>query len=179
MSNASHLSGNPENFEDTSTKEDSVKLGLLIPALALSLFASTVHAEEQQRTKSLHEQFTGQGYGMAGCGLGSIVFGQEPGMVQVVAATTNNWIVPQTFAISTGTSNCGASGKMQRASQFIEINKVALDNDLARGTGETITSLGQVMGCTNSDFATNLRSSYSLGTSQEQLTMAANNACKI
>ena len=156
-----------------------MKASLLIPALAMSLFAVTVHAEEKQKTKSLHEQFTGQGYGMAGCGLGSIVFGQEPGFVQVVAATTNNWIVPQSFAISTGTSNCGESGKAQRAAQFIEVNKVALDNDLARGTGETITSLSEVMGCKNTDFATSLRKTYSLGSTQEQLTQAADQACKI
>ncbi|MEN0057326.1 MAG: DUF3015 family protein, partial [Bdellovibrio sp.] len=45
-------------------------------------------------------------YGTAGCGLGSLVFGNEKGPVQIVAATLNGTGV-QTFGITTGTSNCG------------------------------------------------------------------------
>ena len=47
------------------------------------------------------------GYGSAGCGLGAIVFGSKPGMIQVLAATTNATFYSQTFGITTGTSECG------------------------------------------------------------------------
>ena len=50
------------------------------------------------------------GYGDAGCGLGSIVFGSEQGGVQVLAATTNGTFYSQTFGITTGTSNCNPAG---------------------------------------------------------------------
>jgi hypothetical protein len=151
---------------------------LVSSLIAMALIAGGTAAQAAGKKQSLHDQFTGQGYGMAGCGLGSIVFGDKPGMIQVVAATLNGTGY-QTFAISTGTSNCGDSGKMARANQFIEVNKVAVENDLARGTGEAVASLGIVMGCQNSDFSTQLRRNYSTGASVEQMSQAAATACKL
>ena len=89
------------------------------------------------------------GYGAAGCGLGSMVFGNKPGIYQIVAATVNGTGV-QTFGLTTGTSNCdgslmgGAGAKV-----FIEANKEALAKDIARGQGETLTNLSQLAGCSN------------------------------
>ena len=87
-------------------------------------------------------------YGAAGCGLGSMVFGNKPGVMQILAATTNGTFASQTFGITTGTSNCdgslmgGAGAKV-----FIEANKEALAKDIARGQGETLTNLSQLAGC--------------------------------
>ena len=39
-------------------------------------------------------------YGLAGCGLGSMVFGDQKGMIQILAATTNNTFGTQTFGIT-------------------------------------------------------------------------------
>ena len=39
-----------------------------------------------------------ENYGMAGCGLGSLAFHENTTGMQILAATTNNIIVPQTFA---------------------------------------------------------------------------------
>ncbi len=154
---------------------------LSIAALGLILGTSVAQADgtaPKQKKQSLHEQFSGQGYGTAGCGLGSIVFGEAPGIVQVAAGILN-MTGYQTFAISSGTSNCGESGKVARANQFIEVNKVSLENDLARGTGESVAALGEVMGCQNTDFSTSLRKSYAVGSSNEQLSQAADKACKL
>ena len=155
-----------------------MKILLVIAALAMGVSVAQAQNAPKQKKQSLHDQFSGQGYGTAGCGLGSIVFGDAPGMVQIVAATVN-MTGYQTSAITTGTSNCGDSGKTARANQFIEVNKVSLENDLARGTGETVSALGEVMGCHNSDFSTTLRRSYSVGSSNEQLAQAADQACKL
>jgi hypothetical protein len=84
------------------------------------------------------------GYGSAGCGLGSMVIGNSQGFSQVFAATTNGTSGSQTFGISSGTSNCAAGGST--ASLFIEANKVALSNDVARGRGESLTALSQIYG---------------------------------
>jgi hypothetical protein len=89
------------------------------------------------------------GYGDAGCGLGSVVFGSKQGMVQVLAATTNGTFGSQTFGISTGTSNCSGAGK--EAAAFIDVNKESLANDIARGQGETVNSLASIYGCQNSE----------------------------
>jgi hypothetical protein len=87
------------------------------------------------------------GYGAAGCGLGSLVWGTKPGVYQILAVTTNA-TGGQVFGITTGTSNCdgsllgGAGAKV-----FIEANKEALAKDIARGQGETLTNLSQLAGC--------------------------------
>jgi len=89
-------------------------------------------------------------YGDAGCGLGSMLFGAQPGIVQVLAATTNGTFGSQTFGITSGTSNCGASGAIIQAQQFVEGNRDAMAKDISRGQGETIASLSKLAGCSSS-----------------------------
>jgi len=106
--------------------------------------------EKPARRKSLHEEFTGQGYGMAGCGLGSVVFGEQPGKIQIISATINSTAGSQTFGISSGTSNCTDTMRTANAGVFIEVNRVALESDIARGQGETIAHLSAIMECQDS-----------------------------
>ncbi len=86
-------------------------------------------------------------YGMAGCGLGSLVVKDKPGAIQIVGAILNDILFPQTFAITTGTSNC--SHDMSHAALFISINRDALAKDIARGQGETLDGLTRLMGCSD------------------------------
>jgi hypothetical protein len=100
-------------------------------------------------------------YGMAGCGLGAVVFKDKPGKIQIVASTLNNLVSPQTSAITSGTSNCTeeASGV---AALFININQEAVRKDAARGEGETLRSLARIYGCSDSvDFGPALQKNYS------------------
>ena len=82
-------------------------------------------------------------YGQGGCGLGSIMFGKKH---QVLAATFNNSSGNQTFGITSGTSNCVQGAKMALV-PFIKTNKAQLENDAAKGAGESLVSLGSLMGC--------------------------------
>jgi hypothetical protein len=104
-------------------------------------------------------------YGPAGCGLGSVVFeGDRTWWKQVLAATTNTTGM-QTIAITLGTSNCDSPTpfKVSQVQAFVEANRVALANDVARGEGETIITLAQVYGCAESqEFAQALKNDYSL-----------------
>lgn len=86
-------------------------------------------------------------YGAAGCGLGSVLFGSQPGFVQVVAATTNGCFGTQTFGITTGTLNCGSPATAAGAKVFIDANREAVAKDIARGSGETIATLTSLAGC--------------------------------
>src|SRR5690242_1639367 len=87
-------------------------------------------------------------YGTAGCGLGSIVFGSSPGIIQILAATTNGFLGTQTFGITSGTSNCSnTGGGSSSAAAFVETNREALAKDISRGNGETITNLATLSGC--------------------------------
>ncbi len=95
-------------------------------------------------------------YGEAGCGLGALVFGQEntPGK-QILAATTNG-IGGQTFAITSGTSNCSAGGviKAQREqAAFAEVNFQDLKANMAAGGGEFLASFATLLGCEDSSKA--------------------------
>ncbi|MCU0656613.1 MAG: DUF3015 domain-containing protein [Polyangiaceae bacterium] len=91
------------------------------------------------------------GYGTAGCGLGSIVFGNKSGIVQIFAATTNGTSASQTFGITSGTSNCkDTGGGKASAKAFIEANREALAKEIARGKGESIKNLATIAGCGNS-----------------------------
>jgi hypothetical protein len=77
-----------------------------------------------------------------------MIFGDQKGMIQVLAATTNGTFGSQTFGITSGTSNCGEAGfSSSGARTFIEGNREALAKDAARGGGETITTLSAVAGC--------------------------------
>ncbi len=95
----------------------------------------------------LYDQFSGQGYGAAGCGLGSIVFGPKPGPIQIAAATLNAIALNQTFGITTGTSNCDIPESAYPAAAFIEANKETLAKDFSRGEGESIASLATLLKC--------------------------------
>jgi hypothetical protein len=87
-------------------------------------------------------------FGLAGCGLGSMIFGDQKGAIQILAATTNSTFGSQTFGITSGTSNCVESGSgTTGARNFIEGNREALAKDAARGSGETITTLTAMAGC--------------------------------
>ena len=88
-------------------------------------------------------------YGAAGCGLGSVLFGNQPGFIQVVAATTNGIFGNQTFGITTGTLNCGSPATAAGAKVFIDANREALAKDMARGSGETIATLTSLTGCSD------------------------------
>lgn len=95
-----------------------------------------------------------QGYGMAGCGLGSLVFQTDNSTFkQILASTTNNILVPQTFAITTGTSNCTAGGVLKSEKEqaaFVEVNFRDLKRDMAAGGGEFLNSFGTLLGCEDS-----------------------------
>ncbi len=155
---------------------------LLKAIMAICVIASLGQAQAAGKKKA--HQSSGHGYGMAGCGLGGVILGEKRGLIQIFAASLNEISANQIFGISSGTLNCGESGKSAKAEQFIEVNKVALQNDIARGQGETLTSLSQVLECKNGDFTTTLKSNYqqafpSGGASAEQMQAVAYQSCQI
>jgi hypothetical protein len=99
----------------------------------------------------------GKGIGPAGCGLGNVVLGTDN---QIFAATTNGSSGSQTFGITSGTSNCVDSSRMAQIENYVETNKVALSNDAARGQGETLANLSQMMGCESQSFGGVVKSNY-------------------
>ncbi len=95
-------------------------------------------------------------YGMAGCGLGSLVIKKNDTMGQITAATLNATGV-QTFGISTGSSNCRVNRNMAQLEQevFMTANFASLAKDAAQGDGRHLRAFAEVLGCSDriNDFA--------------------------
>ena len=94
------------------------------------------------------------GYGAAGCGLGSLVFGDQTGPVQILAGTTNGTAGSQTFGITSGTSNCGGSlltSANERLTPFVVANLDNLAKDIASGSGESMETLVELLNVPASD----------------------------
>jgi hypothetical protein len=134
---------------------------LLLVVLAVVGLSTAAHAQKKEKKQSLHDSMSGQGYGLAGCGLGSIVFGPQPGMIQVVAATLNGTAGSQTFGITTGTSNCDMPEAAMAAASFIEVNKEVVSKEAARGEGESIDNLASIFQCSDYNlFRTRVKENY-------------------
>lgn len=110
--------------------------------------------------------FAAKPYGMAGCGFGSQVVGKQGN--QIVAATTN-WTGTQTFAVSSGTSNCvTASEQTAMIKNFIEANYASLVTDMAKGQGDTVKTLSNFYGCDNNAFASEMMTNYEMITTNTE-----------
>jgi hypothetical protein len=119
----------------------------LVVALAIAMFASPAAAQ----SKETKDAIRGSGrYGTAGCGLGSLAFGDQAGGVQILASTTNALFGTQTFGITTGTSNCGPSVFASGTKNFVEANREAVAKDISRGQGEAVGALTMINGCEDS-----------------------------
>lgn len=114
-------------------------------------------------------------FSRSGCGLGTLVMGKDGN--QILSATTNGTFGSQTFGITSGTSNCtddGAVASNQEMPLFVETNRVALESDIARGSGETLASLSVIMGCSNAaQLASALQANYQVIFSSAKAESAA------
>jgi hypothetical protein len=151
---------------------------------ALMVALILVGAVAQARVSS-SDLSNGNSYGTAGCGLGAMVFGDKKGPLQIIAATLNGVIsANQTFGMTSGTSNCGPSVFSQaEAKAFIDNNSVALENDVVRGQGETLSTLSKIMKCDESVLSVtlknNYKSIYSAGSSSDKVMETAQKVCAI
>ena len=98
-----------------------------------------------------------------GCGLGSMAWRGQSGILpQVAAVTTNGTFGTQTFGITFGTSGCDPNGRVTGGTQkmvlaFLENNLEQFAMDAAAGQGETLTTLAGIM---NMDEKTVAEKSY-------------------
>ena len=85
-----------------------------------------------------------------GCGLGSMAWRGQSGILpQSLAITTNHW-ASNTLGVTFGTSGCdpngrvtGGTGRMMLA--FLQDNMEQFAMDASKGEGETITTLAGIM----------------------------------
>ena len=93
-----------------------------------------------------------------GCGLGSMAFEGNDGLIsQVSAATTTGSSGNQTFGITSGTSNCTEFENWtsnQKVNVFVADNMDSLAKDIARGKGEHLDTLASLMNIPQKDRVT-------------------------
>ena len=92
-----------------------------------------------------------------GCGLGSMAFEGNDGLIsQVSAATTNGSSGSQTFGITSGTSNCTQYSTWtsnEKVNVFVADNMDSLAKDIAKGKGEHLDTLASLMNIPQKDRA--------------------------
>ena len=90
-------------------------------------------------------------YDSTGCGLGSMAWRGQSGIIpQILAVTTNETFGNQTFGITFGTSGCDPNGRISGGTQkmvfsFLENNMEQFAIDVAAGEGETLTTLAGIL----------------------------------
>jgi hypothetical protein len=90
-------------------------------------------------------------YDSTGCGLGSMAWRGQSGIVpQILAVTTNETFGNQTFGITSGTSGCDPNGRITGGTQkmilsFLQNNMEQFAIDAAAGEGETLTTLAGIL----------------------------------
>ena len=153
----------------------SIKSLSVILAFGMLLVATTDAMAKKKRrkkkrkkadTEEMGESSYRAAYGMAGCGLGSIIF-KKNNKMQILAATTNVYAF-QTSAITTGTSNCKEGNAMAQLKMeqevFVSANLNSLSKDVAQGEGRYLRAFAEVLGCSGDElfdaFADASRSNY-------------------
>ena len=96
-------------------------------------------------------------YGMAGCGLWSLVIKEKDKGPQIAVSVLESFLFgSQTFAITSGSSNC-VDGKsevaMAEKKVYISSNLNSLSKEAAQGSGLHILALAEVYGCPGDEFA--------------------------
>lgn len=135
------------------------KYPLLIALLVSLTFASSVLAA---------------GYGTAGCGFGGMVIKDNKTLPQIGAWFLNSLLGNQTFAMTSGTSECKSAFSMAQNEQnsFVAANYNNLAKEMAIGEGESLNTLAGLMGCSTNQthhFAAFAKDNYtSIFTSEQE-----------
>ncbi len=107
-----------------------------------------------------------------GCGLGSMIIKDDSSaLLLALQATTNGTSMNQTFGITSGTLGCTKTKLVmnERAEEFVASNMDILAKEIARGSGESIDTLAELLSIEDkAAFSASLQTNYnSIYTSQK------------
>ncbi len=107
-----------------------------------------------------------------GCGLGSMIIKDDSSAVLLaLQATTNGTSMNQIFGITSGTLGCTKTKLVmnERAEEFVASNMDILAKEIARGSGESIDTLAELLSIEDkATFSASLQANYnSIYTSQK------------
>lgn len=112
-----------------------------------------------------------------GCGLGSMAWRGQSGIIpQSLAITTNHWF-SNTIGVTLGTSGCdpngrvtGGTGRMTLA--FLQDNMEQFAMDAAAGKGETIDTLAGILDVDSEKFGKNIQQNFAYIFSEDNIEVA-------
>ncbi|MGQ9843272.1 MAG: DUF3015 domain-containing protein [Spirochaetota bacterium] len=91
----------------------------------------------------------------AGCGLGSMIFGDKDGLLfEILATTTNGTFGNQTFGMTSGTLGCAPFKGIvsnEKINLYVADNMDNLAKDIAKGNGEYLETLALLMNVPDSE----------------------------
>lgn len=132
---------------------------LLILSLALTLsFSVNAFAQQAKGAKpAAKKHAAAESYevpwGMAGCSIWNYVIKDKEQGPQIGVWALEHFVFGvQTFAISSGTSNCvdGASARTTVENEqevFMSVNLASLEKEAAQGQGQHLDTLAEILGC--------------------------------
>ena len=99
-----------------------------------------------------------------GCGLGAMIIKDDSSAVLLaLQATTNGTSGNQTFGITSGTLGCKKTKFVlnDQAAEFVAANMDTLAKEIAKGEGESIDTLAELLNIKDKEtFASNLQANY-------------------
>lgn len=114
-----------------------------------------------------------------GCGLGTVLFKDQDGLLsQTCAITTNGSTYNQFFGITSGTLECDQAESLvsvEKINIFVADNMDNLAKDIAKGDGEYLDTLANLMGTSQAerqDLFKELRRNFAVIYSSDEITHA-------
>ena len=107
-------------------------------------------------------------YDSTGCGLGSMAWRGQSGIVpQVLAATTNGLFGTQTFGITTGTSGCDPNGRVSGGTgkmllSFLENNMEQFAMEASVGHGETLVTVAGILNADEAELSAKIHDNFGM-----------------
>jgi len=104
----------------------------------------TTQADAQTRKRQYSSPF-----GMAGCGLGSVIITEKDKQSQIFASVINVYIGFVSSSITSGTSNCNYFNPTAQLEQkvYIAANLRSLEKEAVQGDGMHLDALATLFGC--------------------------------
>lgn len=111
-----------------------------------------------------------------GCGLGAVIIKDDSSAVMLaLQATTNGTSANQTFGITSGTLGCQKTKFVmnERAEEFVASNMDILAKEIARGHGETLDTLAELLEVSDkATFSAALQANYNTIYASQKVQMS-------
>ena len=106
-------------------------------------------------------------YDSTGCGLGSMAWRGQSGIVPQVLAVTTNQIGFQTVAITIGTSGCDPNGRVSGGTgkmllTFLENNMEQFALDASVGHGETLVTVAGILNVDEAELSAKIHDNFGM-----------------